>query len=141
MEPGEVPLQPGCASGGPDRTCWTGLVHLNSHITILDHSDNSGGWIPQTGEIPTEINAQIDQAFANVDLALKDAGGTGWDQVFRVTSYHIPLDNEALAAMVRNLKHWAPNHKPIWTVLGVSKMGEEDMRVEIEVVALDSRGK
>lgn len=100
-----------------------------------------GGWDPQTGAIPTEINTQIDQAFANVDLALKDAGGTGWSQVFRVNSYHPPLNNEALAAMTRNFKRWMPNHKPLWTCVGVARLAEDDMRIEIEVVALDSSGK
>lgn len=110
-------------------------------LPYMGHTDNPGGWNPQTGAIPSEINAQIDQAFANVDLALKDAGGTGWNQVFRVNSYHIPLNNEALAAMVRNFKRWMPNHKPIWTCVGVARLGEDDMRVEVEVVALDSPGK
>lgn len=109
------------------------------HTYISDTANNSGGWNPQTGVIPTEINTQIDQAFANVDLNLKDAGGKGWEQVFRVNSYHVPINNEALGAMVRNFKHWMPNHKPIWTCVGVSRLGEDDMRVEIEVVALDPK--
>ncbi|KAF7588925.1 hypothetical protein BBP40_005003 [Aspergillus hancockii] len=58
-----------------------------------------GGWDPNTGEFYKEINAQIDQAFANVDLNLKNAGGKGWSQVFRVNSYHVPINNEALEAM------------------------------------------
>ncbi|KAB8279517.1 L-PSP endoribonuclease family protein [Aspergillus minisclerotigenes] len=98
-----------------------------------------GGWNPVTGAIHREVNTQIDQAFANVDMNLKHAGGKGWEQVFRVNSYHIPLDDEALKAMVRNLKEYMPNHEPIWTVLGVSRLAEEDMRVEIEVVAHDPK--
>ncbi|KAF4547621.1 Hypothetical protein D9617_39g039570 [Elsinoe fawcettii] len=74
-----------------------------------------GGWNPESGAYNTEINAQIDQAFENVDLNLKDAGGKGWSQVFRVNSYHVPLNNEALYAMVRNFKKWMPDHQPIWT--------------------------
>ncbi|KAJ5237678.1 hypothetical protein N7489_007769 [Penicillium chrysogenum] len=81
-----------------------------------------GGWDPQTFVIHREINAQIDQAFANV---------------FRVNSYHVPINDEALQAMVRNFKKWMPNHQPIWTCVGVSRLGEDDMRVEIEVVAHD----
>ncbi|KIW31225.1 uncharacterized protein PV07_02890 [Cladophialophora immunda] len=96
-----------------------------------------GGWHPETGVINTEINAQIDQAFANVDLNLKDAGGKGWSQVFRVNSYHVPLNDEALGAMVRNFAKWMPDHQPIWTCVGVTRLGMDDMRVEIEVVALD----
>lgn len=97
----------------------------------------SGGWDPKTGVFNREINAQIDRAFENVDLNLKDAGGKGWSQVFRVNSYHVPLNNEAIEAMVKNFGKWMPNHKPIWTCVGVTRLGEDDMRVEIEVVAHD----
>ena len=96
-----------------------------------------GGWDPMTRLIPADIDAQIDQAFQNVELALKTAGGKGWSQVFRVNSYHIPMDNEALGAMVRNFKKWMPDHQPIWTCVGVVKLGEDAMRVEIEVSAHD----
>lgn len=96
---------------------------------------SSGGWNRETGEYFKETNAQIDQAFANVEAALIDAGGKGWSQVYRVNSYHIPLNNEALSAMVRNFEKYMPDHQPIWTTIGVTRLGEDDMRVEIEVVA------
>ncbi|KAH6900509.1 endoribonuclease L-PSP [Thelonectria olida] len=99
-----------------------------------------GGWDPKTGVVHSDINAQIDQAFANVQLALTDAGGQGWEQVYRVNSYHIQLDDEAKQAMVRNFKKWLPNHKPLWTCVGVPRLGEDSMRVEIEVVAHDPDG-
>jgi enamine deaminase RidA (YjgF/YER057c/UK114 family) len=95
----------------------------------------TGGWDPKSGEIPQEINAEIDQAFENVELNLKHAGGKGWDQVFRVNSYHVPMDNEALGAMVRNFKKWMPGHQPIWTCVGVPNLAQDNMHVEIEVVA------
>lgn len=96
-----------------------------------------GGWDPETGAFFKEINAQIDQAFRNVELNLMDAGGKGWSQVFRVNSYHVPINDEALEAMVRNFKKYMPDHEPIWTCVGVTRLGEDDMRVEIEVVAHD----
>ncbi|KAF4943456.1 hypothetical protein FSARC_14914 [Fusarium sarcochroum] len=99
-----------------------------------------GGWDPETGEFYKEINAQIDQAFRNVELNLRDAGGKGWMQVYRVNSYHVPINDEALEAMVRNFKHYMPDHEPIWTCVGVTRLGEDDMRVEIEVVAHDPDG-
>ena len=99
-----------------------------------------GGWDPITGEFEKEINAQIDLAFANVERCIKDAGGKGWSQVYRVNSYHVPINNEALGAMVRNLKKYMPDHQPIWTCVGVPRLGEDDMRVEIEVVAHDPEG-
>ncbi|PYI02631.1 L-PSP endoribonuclease family protein [Aspergillus sclerotiicarbonarius CBS 121057] len=98
-----------------------------------------GGWDPNTGVFYKEINAQIDQAFKNVELNLKDAGSKGWEQVFRVNSYHVPINDEALEAMVRNFKKYMPDHEPIWTCVGVTRLGEDDMRVEIEVVAHDPK--
>ncbi|XRM43546.1 hypothetical protein ABZX51_006712 [Aspergillus tubingensis] len=98
-----------------------------------------GGWDPNTGEFYKEINEQIDQAFKNVELNLKNAGGKGWEQVFRVKSYHVPINKEALDAMVRNFKKYMPNHEPLWTCVGVTRLGEDDMRVEIEVVAHDPK--
>ncbi|GAA6038817.1 hypothetical protein JCM8097_002910 [Rhodosporidiobolus ruineniae] len=92
-----------------------------------------GGWEPGTGEFHLEIDAQIDKAFENVDLALKTAGGKGWEQVFRVNS------KEAERAMLRNFQKYCPNHKPIWTCVGVTRLGEDDMRVEIEVQAHDPK--
>ncbi|KAE8164589.1 Endoribonuclease L-PSP/chorismate mutase-like protein [Aspergillus caelatus] len=110
-------------------------------VRISDRIECSGqgGWDPNTGEFYKEINAQIDQAFANVDLALKTAGGKGWSQVYRVNSYHVPINNEALEAMVRNFRKWMPDHEPLWTCVGVTRLGEDDMRVEIEVVAHDPK--
>jgi enamine deaminase RidA (YjgF/YER057c/UK114 family) len=98
-----------------------------------------GGWHAD-GRFELEINAQIDLAFANVEKNLLDAGGKGWSQVYRVNSYHVPLNNEALSAMVRNFKKWMPDHQPVWTCVGVTRLGEDDMRVEIEVVAHDPEG-
>ncbi|KAH0431474.1 l-psp endoribonuclease family protein [Colletotrichum camelliae] len=111
----------------------------NQAVRVGDRIEcaGQGGWDPDSGVIYKEINAQIDQAFRNVDLNLKDAGGKGWSQVFRVNSYHVPINDEALAAMVRNFKRYMPEHQPIWTCVGVTRLGEDDMRVEIEVVAHD----
>ena len=73
-------------------------------------------------------------------MTLKTAGGKGWSQVFRVNSYHVPLNNEAAEAMARNLKKWMPDHMPIYTQIGVQRLGADDMRVEIEVSAYDPEG-
>lgn len=96
-----------------------------------------GGWDPSDGAISEDIDKQIDQAFSNVDLAIKTAGGKGWSQVFRVNSYHVPMDDTALGAMTRNFMRWMPDHRPIWTCVGVPRLALEAMKVEIEVVAID----
>ncbi|SPO03149.1 related to L-PSP endoribonuclease family protein [Cephalotrichum gorgonifer] len=116
--------------------------HYSQAVRVGDRIEcaGQGGLDPVTREFEKEINAQIDLAFLNVERCLKDAGGKGWSQVFRVNSYHVPLNNEALAAMVRNFKKYMPDHQPIWTTVGVSRLGEDDMRVEIEVSAHDPEG-
>ncbi|KAK6411965.1 hypothetical protein LTR95_018029 [Oleoguttula sp. CCFEE 5521] len=100
---------------------------------------SSGGWDPKSAppEIVPGIDAQIDQAFANVDLTLKTAGGAGWSQVYSVRGYHVFTDRAVtMAAMVRNLKKLFPDHRPIWTAVGVTVLGAQGMEVEIEVEAM-----
>ncbi|KAL7904932.1 Endoribonuclease L-PSP/chorismate mutase-like protein [Trichoderma velutinum] len=99
-----------------------------------------GGWHPKTGEYQKDLDAQIDQAFANVERALKDAGGKGWSQVYRINTYHVPISNEALGAVTRNIRQYMPEHQPIWTAVGVARLAEDDMLIEIEVVAHDPEG-
>ena len=66
---------------------------------------------------------------------LQNAGGKGWSQVYKVRSYHVPLDDRSLGIMADLLKKYTPEHCPIWTVLGVPALGIKEMRVEIDVTA------
>jgi enamine deaminase RidA (YjgF/YER057c/UK114 family) len=105
----------------------------------------TGGWDPKNGAMKTSLLEELDQAFSNVDLALRDAGGKGWEQVYKVTMYIVESvmhDEEFLGRAIENLKKWAPNHQHLLTAVGVAKLGAGDsagMRVEIEVVAYDPR--
>lgn len=101
-----------------------------------------GGWHFKDGvlQFPENISDEIDQAFENVATALKNAGGKGWPQVFRVNSYHTDITPEVTSRMGENFKKWMPDHKPIWTEIGVAKLGAPNMNVEIEVVAYDPEG-
>ncbi|KPM40207.1 hypothetical protein AK830_g6352 [Neonectria ditissima] len=106
-----------------------------------------GGWkSPESGKVdlatafPEAIKDEIDQAFRNVDLALKTAGGKGWSQVFRVNSYHTEITPEVTGLMAEYFKKWMPDHQPIWTEIGVAKLGADNMHVEIEVSAHDPEG-
>lgn len=159
----------------PRRSGWetrfSALDKVSRHIrpegTSSPLSFVLGGWIPETGEWIMEINAQIDQAFKNVETALKTAGGKGWEQVctyilqvlclyirreaislrvvtsqvFRINSYHVPICDESAEAMLRNMRKWMPNHKPLWTCIGVPRLGDDRMRVEVEVQAYDPPSK
>lgn len=135
-------LQPSRPHGKPHQNLRSRSIEQNIPPNLNTHPSNNlilGGWDPYNAasvSISSNLDAEIDQAFSNVDLALREAGGKGWSQVISVRSYHIPVDDKATDAMVRNLKHWCgEGQRPIWTELGVTTLGAEGMRVEIEVEA------
>lgn len=85
--------------------------------------------------MPDAAPDQIEKAFQNVDAAVRGAGGKGWESVYKVRSYHVGLDEEALNASVATMKRWCPGHEPLWTVLGVKELAGPEYKVEIEVCA------
>jgi enamine deaminase RidA (YjgF/YER057c/UK114 family) len=138
------PLQPSSSYRQCDQNLRARSVSHTFRPATLQPTDiQTGGWNPDPDIsspatwISPDIDAETDQAFANVELALKTAGGKGWSQVYSVRSYHVPLDKASTSAMVRNFKQWCgPEHRPIWTHMGVTGLGLDTMRVEIEVEAL-----
>lgn len=60
-------------------------------------------------------------------------------QVFRMTTYHVVLNEEVYVRMKMNIDKWLPDHKPIWTCIGVAKLAFPEMNVEIEVAAYDPK--
>ncbi|KAI4162636.1 MAG: hypothetical protein LQ342_003682 [Letrouitia transgressa] len=111
-------------------------THYSQAVRIGDKIECSGqgGWDPTTEAIPPDVAAQTDQAFANVERALRDAGGTGWAQVYKVRAYCVPLDAEVSEALVRSLRKYCPGHEPLLTGVGVAGLAF-GMRVEVEVEA------
>jgi enamine deaminase RidA (YjgF/YER057c/UK114 family) len=81
---------------------------------------------------------EFEQAFSNVELALKDAGGKGWDQVYRVRIYVLDTSDEIVELLVQNLRRWMPNHQPVLTCVGVKELALDGMRIEIEAYAQDN---
>jgi len=48
----------------------------------------------------------------------------------------VDFEPEVNQIMSRLFRQHMPNHAPIWTLLGVSKLGDAEMRVEIRVTAI-----
>jgi len=125
---------------------WSRDVTRPSFVSLDLHKDTGSltvtsvdGWDSETFKVPEEVDAQIAQAFYNVQPALATAGVQGgWSSVFSVESYHVggPGDQEEVfKAMKKNFNKWMPNHKPRWTLLGVARLGLAEVKVEIDVVA------
>jgi len=99
-----------------------------------------GGWNPDTLDFPVgvPIEAEINQAFDNVAFMLRQIG-LDWTNVAHVNSYHtLEPDGTILAAtaeMARQFRKRMPDHRPIWTCLGVAVLGDPKMHVEIRVTA------
>ncbi|CAH0051430.1 unnamed protein product [Clonostachys solani] len=117
--------------------CYHQSIRIGDRIEV----SGQGGWDTETGEVSKDVKTQIDQIFKNIDLALKDAGGKGWSQVYRITAYYIPdTQHEDLMHMCNNIKKWIPGKEPLLTCVGVAKLTMEGMFMEIEVAAHDEEG-
>lgn len=88
-----------------------------------------------TVAIPSDIAAEVEQAFDNVDHTLKDAGGKGMEQVYKLVVYCAPMDDAVEGALKAGLRKWFPKHQPILTGVGVAKLAFDGMHVEIEASA------
>ncbi|RYP63925.1 hypothetical protein DL771_009037 [Monosporascus sp. 5C6A] len=110
-----------------------------SPIFPLSLPDSLRGWDRTSGEISGDIDAEVDQAFENVEANLRHAGGKGWSQVYRVVTYSTDL-KATHDRIVANYRKWMPDHQPAWTEVGVARLGLDTMHVEVEVEALDPEG-
>ncbi|KAG8631597.1 hypothetical protein KVT40_000737 [Elsinoe batatas] len=81
------------------------------------------------------------QGILPADGTPKPAKSPRPSQVFMIKSYHVGLDHEATVKMIEELGKWMPDHKPVWTCLGVANLALPGMRVEIDVVAHDPDAK
>lgn len=103
-------------------------------------TNNKGGWDPNTSQIHESHEDEVEQAFANVELALKDAGGLGWSQVFRINLFMTDINERTMAALKTAMEKWLPDHKPVVTGVGVAALAVPGMTVEVEVWAHDPDG-
>ncbi|KAK6954028.1 hypothetical protein Daesc_003990 [Daldinia eschscholtzii] len=98
-----------------------------------------GGWDRGKLAIKENLQEEIDQAFDNIEHALKHAGGKGWSQVYRVVTYATDIKSTH-DRIVENFRKFMPDHHPVWTEIGVKQLGVEEMHIEIEIQAYDPEG-
>ncbi|KAI2613667.1 YjgF-like protein [Hypoxylon fragiforme] len=126
---------PGAGEFARDTMHYSQAIRVGDNIFI----SGQGGWDRSTIEIRPELTDEVDQAFDNVDHALKHAGGKGWQQVYRVITYS--TDTRATHdRIIDNFRRWMPHHQPTWTEIGVRELGLDTMHIEIEVQAYDVEG-
>ena len=123
----------------PPQLCptfgWTHVVSVTGGKTIYI-SGQVG--INERGESVGrgDLKAQTEQAFRNIDFALKAAGATFHDvvktnlYVVGLRSEHVPIIREVRSRYV------SAEHPPVSTLIGVSALVGSDWLIEIEAVAV-----
>ncbi|NHC46509.1 RidA family protein [Motilibacter aurantiacus] len=86
-----------------------------------------------------DLAAQVEQAYVNVDTALRAVGGSFAD-VAKLTVYVVDWSEDKLAALGEGVSRAAARMggdptKPV-TLLGVVTLGEPDLLVEVDAVAV-----
>ncbi|NHC15654.1 RidA family protein [Motilibacter deserti] len=86
-----------------------------------------------------DFAAQVEQAYVNVDTALRAVGGSFAD-VAKLTVYVVDWSEEKLAALGEGVGRAAARMgvdpvKPV-TLLSVAALGEPDLLVEVDAVAV-----
>lgn len=116
--------------------------HYSQAARIGDRVEISGqgGWTDDW-DFPEAVRDEIVLAFDNVERTLNTAGAS-WADVVSVTSYHLAIDEapgiepEVHDVMVEQFRARMPERPPLWTGVGVAKLGDPQMRVEIVVTAI-----
>ena len=119
-------------------------MHYSQAVKIGDRVEISGqgGWDDEFN-FPESLEAEIVQAFENVERTLATAG-TSWRDVISVTSYHVVSEQETFDAhnriVVDQFRTRMGDRAPIWTEIGVTALGASKMRIEIVVTAIIGAG-
>ena len=88
---------------------------------------------------PGDLAAQVEQVYENLVTALAGVGGT-FDDVARMTCYVVDWRPELMPQLIEGAVRVAQRRginpvRPI-TLIGVTALGEPDMLVEVEAIAV-----
>lgn len=102
------------------------------------HISGQGGWDDEI-RFPTDLEAEIVQAFDNVARTLATVGAT-WADVVAIDSFHVPtadgeIGDDHTRVMAEQMRLRMGGREPVWTEVGVVALGAVGMRVEIKVTA------
>jgi enamine deaminase RidA (YjgF/YER057c/UK114 family) len=102
------------------------LVHVSGQVSWASDGSIVG---------KDDMRAQSEQVFKNLTAALK-ANGAGWGDVVKLNGYMVNMNPEAVAAYrevrARFLK---AGQFPASTLVGVTRLVQDDLLLEVEVVA------
>lgn len=114
-------------------------THYAQTVTIGDKvlASGQGGWDMDGNSNPDDPAGQVKLAMINVERVLQEAGLRGWADVYLLRSYHAGPMADTIGPLIQAMKDNIP-HRPLWTAVGVEKLGGPKMRIELEVEAIRS---
>jgi enamine deaminase RidA (YjgF/YER057c/UK114 family) len=89
--------------------------------------------MPLKGELSPDPSEQIREAFTQVEMVLRE-GGTGFDDVVEMTSYHVGLREHLKQFRAIRAQHVREPY-PAWTAVEVAGFASEGVVVELRIVA------
>ncbi|MDA0170918.1 Rid family hydrolase [Solirubrobacter taibaiensis] len=120
---------------------YSGAVRVGDRVEISGQAGVDDDLV-----IPDSLEAEIIQAFDNVERTLATVGAT-WKDVIHVNSYHKVkpgddvIGDDHNAVMAEQFRRRLDGRQPIWTETGVTVLGLAAMRVEIRVTAIVGSGE
>lgn len=130
MEKAEFIVTPGYGERLRDSLNYSQAVKVGNRVEL----SGQGGWTDEL-QFPADWREEYALAFENVERVLT-ASGAAWKDVIAINSYHVGLDDDAMFYMSELFRKHMPDHQPIWTLLGVLRLGDPRMRVEVRVTAV-----
>ena len=123
---------------GIERVMVPGLASPVSHYC---HVVRAGDHVWMSGmvgadanrDIPESVSDQFRIALRSIDTALRAAGGTGPENIVKVTVYLTDVNDRETINVIR--KEYFGEHRPASTLVEVSALVTPSMKVEIEAVA------
>lgn len=93
----------------------------------------------QTGDLSSDFEAQVAQAYRNLASAL-DRVGARPEQVVKLTTYVVDHDQTKLAVLTRQLKAVFGSHLPTQTLVPVPRLALDGMLFEVDAIAVLDAG-
>lgn len=109
----------------------TAAVPAGAGLVLVSGQYASG---PDGSVVSGDFAAQVDQAFANLVVALAEHD-LAFDDVVQLRSYVVDIDFDKLATIGRAVATHAGVAPPTQTVIGVAALAMPEIKFEVEAVA------
>jgi enamine deaminase RidA (YjgF/YER057c/UK114 family) len=120
---------------------WSHAIAVNSGDVTFVKIAGQVGWDMTTQELVSDdLAAQYEKAIENIVTLVKTAGGEALDLIeLRIYTTNVKEYNNRIREMGQAYRNQIGKHFPTITLLGVTDLFKEDLKVEIEATAVISR--